>query len=133
MSFACVEEPEGIRTPLGSDERDEVATAGESFGDEAEEISCAELSIVREKCGRCHASPPEHGAPFSLLSLDDINRINASGVPTRARMADAIERGTMPARYLALDPPVTELSDDERASLLTWLRAADSEEAARCD
>lgn len=96
-------------------------------------LACDELAIVRDKCGRCHSSPPKHGAPFSLLSLDDLTSVDAKGVPRRERMADAIERRTMPARYLELDPPVAELSEEERDLLLAWLRGDDVERAARCD
>jgi mono/diheme cytochrome c family protein len=129
---ACVSEPEGIRRTDASNQGDEPATAGQPSDGAPSRARCEELELVRAKCARCHASPPRHGAPFSLSSAEDILHLDHKGLSRRERMAEAVERADMPPAFLELEPPVEQLSDEERDALLAWLRG-DEEAIARCD
>jgi uncharacterized membrane protein len=130
---ACVSEPDGIhREETQSEQGGEAAAGGQPSEDASPSVACEVLSIVQTKCGRCHASPPLYGAPFPLLTFDDLAEVDDKGRVRRERMVTAIERGTMPATFLELDPPVEELSEEERALLLEWL-TSDEEAPALCD
>ena len=86
---------------------------------------CDAFAIVQRKCVRCHADPPQNGAPFSL---DDYAAIQApsptSAEPERRRadrMLSAVQTNRMPDTELTLDPPVETLTCEERTTLLGWL------------
>jgi len=85
---------------------------------------CDVQPIVGEKCARCHADPPVHGAPFALATYADVQRTDARGRPRYERMLGAIESELMPATFLELEPPVEELTQSERAALVEWLMAS---------
>lgn len=102
----CIAEPEGLRPG-----------------------ACEARRLLEERCGRCHGSPPEHGAPFSLASYEDLGVTDAKGVTRRERAIAAIERGDMPARFIELEPPVAELDEEERETLLSWLRESEDARA----
>jgi uncharacterized membrane protein len=88
---------------------------------------CDARAVVAEKCVRCHADPPVNGAPFSLVTYDDMTAPSPSSKNpdrTRAdRMLTAVESGLMPFVSLRLEPPVEPLTCEEKATLLAWLRA----------
>jgi uncharacterized membrane protein len=95
---------------------------------------CNARSVLEAKCWRCHADPPEHGAPFSLLTYDDTQIVNSKGSPRFAAIEEAILTDLMPARFIMLDPPVLPLSDDEKQTLLDWCTSgAPAARDARCD
>lgn len=88
---------------------------------------CEALTVIRDKCQRCHQSPPEHGAPVPLLTYEDTQ---AQYYTTERQWSDAIleavERGSMPDLAqndppASLMPPVEPLTSDEEATLLDWL------------
>jgi hypothetical protein len=85
---------------------------------------CAAQPILALKCARCHGEPPEHGAPFSLTTYEDVQRLDSRGRPRYERMQSAIESNLMPATFLELEPPVEPLTDEERDALLGWLSDA---------
>jgi mono/diheme cytochrome c family protein len=124
----CVAEPDGIRPATSSVE----PTGGQPAELEKTSDACEALRIVVDKCGRCHGAPPEHGAPFSLTSYEDLQEVDAKGLTRRERAAAAVERGDMPAGFIELEPPVEELGDEEREALLSWLREGE-EPGEPCD
>ncbi|HEX5100260.1 MAG TPA: hypothetical protein VFV94_12205 [Polyangiaceae bacterium] len=83
---------------------------------------CDAFAVIREKCVRCHGSPPSHGAPFSLDSYDATQVPSHDGKTIRAdRMGQVIASGFMPLTSLRLDPPVEPLSCEEKATILEWV------------
>ena len=100
--------------------------------DAAEAIPCEVQQVLQAKCQRCHGDPVEEGAPFSLVTLEDLKRDTASG-PVYERVLRALETEYMPPDFLTLDPPVQELTDDELDVLLEWVEAgAPAENAGAC-
>jgi uncharacterized membrane protein len=88
---------------------------------------CDVRPILQSKCQRCHQDPTKNGAPFPLLSYAD-TQVSAATTdrPERKRydqMRSAVESGIMPDRSQELDPPVSPLTCEEKATLLAWLRA----------
>jgi uncharacterized membrane protein len=75
---------------------------------------CTVEPILEDKCLRCHSDPPENGAPFPLTSYDRIES-NIS------RIEGALEVSFMPPTGLPVDPPVEDLTEDERDLLLEWI------------
>ncbi len=104
----------------------EESAAGEAGGGPAPAPAfgwCEAQPILAVKCGRCHAEPPENGAPFPLATYADVQRTDARGRPRYERMQSAIETSFMPATFVKLEPPVEPLTDAEREVLLAWLVA----------
>lgn len=94
---------------------------------------CDVLPILQSKCQRCHQNPTQNGAPFPFLTYAD-TQVSAPTPekPDRKRfeqMRAAVESGVMPDRTQELDPPVSDLSCAEKATLLSWLRAGAPPEA----
>jgi uncharacterized membrane protein len=106
-ALGCAPDPEGIRTD----------TAGN------EPTWCQVRSVLADKCHRCHTAPPEHGAPFSLLTYEDTQVVDRRGTRRFERLHDAVESEYMPPTFLKLDPPVEALTDNERQLLLDWSAA----------
>ena len=106
-----------------------VSACGDGSGgsaNHAELTYCDVAPILAEKCERCHGNPTDHGAPFPLVSYADTQE--PSPLPSdseRTRAADmlsAVESNYMPFMGLPLDPPVSQLTCEERSTLLEWLR-----------
>jgi len=81
---------------------------------------CTVQAIFAAKCQRCHGSPEANGAPFSLVSYDDTQVLDRKGRARFERIAKVVEDQSMPPRSLKLEPPVEPLSDEERATILSW-------------
>ena len=88
---------------------------------------CAALTVIRDKCQRCHQAPPQHGAPVPFLTYEDTQ---AQYYTTTQKWSDsmvgAVSRGFMPDVSqndppTSLMPPVEELTADEKQTLLDWL------------
>jgi hypothetical protein len=83
---------------------------------------------MRSKCQRCHTDPPVNGAPVPFLTYEDTQaQYYASDEKWSDAMVGPVTRGFMP--YVALNdpptslmPPVEPLTDDEKTTLLTWLK-----------
>jgi uncharacterized membrane protein len=103
-ALGCAPDPEGIHT--------DKVVGGPTW--------CEVRTVLADKCHRCHTAPPEHGAPFSLLTYEDTQVLDRRGTPRFERMHDAVESEYMPPTFLKLDPPVEPLTDDERQVLLEW-------------
>jgi hypothetical protein len=104
-----------------------VGTAG--AGGTGDLISfCDALTVIRAKCQRCHQDPPRNGAPVPFLTYADTQaQYGTSEFKYSDAMLLAVDEGRMP--YVALNnpptsimPPVEPLTDDEKATLLGWLR-----------
>lgn len=75
---------------------------------------------VMAVCRRCHQNPPQFGAPFALMTWDDIQQPFGDGKRFQA-MAAAVRGGTMPFQGSDIQPPVGPLGAADKATLLTWL------------
>lgn len=84
---------------------------------------CAARQVLVAKCQRCHAAPPEHGAPFPLVSYEDTQVVTAHGEARFVAIETAISQDYMPPSFIALQPAVAELDEHERDVLLGWCRA----------
>ena len=88
---------------------------------------CDVQPILESKCQRCHQDPTKNGAPFPLLSYADTQVAAATpDKPARKRyeqMRTAVESGAMPDQSQNLEPAVSPLSCEEKATLLEWLRS----------
>ena len=88
---------------------------------------CAALTVLRDKCQRCHQSPPQHGAPMPLLTYEDTQgQYYTTNKTWSDAIVGAVARGVMPDLTqndppTSLMPPVEPLTEDEKATLLDWL------------
>lgn len=102
-------------------------SGGGGSGDSA--IPSCVLTIVQDKCQRCHGEPLKHGAPVAFFTVNDFQApYFESDLKWSEVAADRVEDGTMP--YVALNklpdpimPPVEPLTADEKTTLLDWLEA----------
>ena len=112
----------------------DVATQGAGAGAAGTTDWCAARRVLEAKCWRCHTAPPQHGAPFPLVSYEDTQLENARGVPRFSAIEKAVSDDFMPARFIMLEPPVAALSDAEKQTLLDWCAAgAPAGSAPDCD
>jgi hypothetical protein len=82
---------------------------------------CDIAPILEAKCRRCHADPPDHGAPFPLVSYEDTHGPRSgTGDGRLVQIHEAVESGFMPYVRLVLEPPVEALTCEERTTLLEW-------------
>lgn len=81
---------------------------------------CAVSQVLADKCQRCHSSPPQHGAPFALVTYEDTQIQSAKAKPRYTRIAKVVANDSMPPSYIELDPPAEPLSEAERALLTDW-------------
>jgi len=85
---------------------------------------CDALAVIQQKCQPCHSNPTKNDAPFSLVTFEDTQRCFNNRL-VHDRMEVAVETGAMPFVELNelrnLDPPVEDLTPDEKPLLLTWL------------
>jgi hypothetical protein len=102
------------------------AAGAGSFGDPIP--FCDALAVIRAKCQRCHQEPPRNGAPVPFLTYEDTQApYGMSTFKYSDVMVSVVEDGTMP--YVVLNkppsnlmPPVEPLLDDEKTTLLGWLK-----------
>jgi len=98
------------------------ATSGEAV------TFCAALTVIRDKCQRCHGDPLKNGAPVPFLTYADTQKTysESTGQKWSDAMLTAVSDGAMPLVALnepprSLMPPVEPLTDEEEATLLGWL------------
>jgi hypothetical protein len=94
---------------------------------------CDVAPLLAAKCQRCHGAPPENGAPFSLATYEDTQRVSKAGKARFTAIEAAIANDYMPPSFIALDPPVERLSDSEKEILLDWCHAGAPGPADECD
>ena len=86
---------------------------------------CAAYKIINCVCQQCHQDPPVNGAPLSLVSYDDTQGQYAGTVVKKTvwqEMQKVITSRFMP--YMGdptVMPPVKPLTDEQQATMLTWL------------
>lgn len=110
----------GVFGALGSlgcgADADADADADSDSEDVPEFTYCDAEPIISDKCLRCHSEPLQEGAPISLETYELVKEEAAS-----VRNALSTE-GFMPAVWLdELEPPVQDLTEEERELLLDWL------------
>lgn len=93
----------------------------------AGDIPCAPAAVLKNVCQHCHTNPLQHGAPFPFVTYSD-TQAELDGHPLWYWMERVVSQDIMPL------PPV-EIGDDEKATLLAWLRAGAPPRAAgeSCD
>jgi uncharacterized membrane protein len=84
-------------------------------------LPCQVDDVFAAKCRRCHTIPTRHGAPFVFLTWDD-TRQDRLGQPLYAVIGRAVRSNFMPYRVEA-NPPVQQLTDDEKKIVLDWVDA----------
>jgi hypothetical protein len=84
---------------------------------------CAARGVLEAKCQRCHAAPPEHGAPFPLVTYEDTQVANRRGEARFMAIAAVVADGFMPPTFITLEPAVAPLSAHEQELLLGWCMA----------
>jgi hypothetical protein len=122
--------------PLPSTDADSGAAAAAGSGDGASGAAgatglvafCDALKVVHDKCQRCHAEPPENGAPVPFLTYEDFQRPYGESTFKYWEVAlGLVEKDIMPYVTLndpptSLMPPVQPLTIGEKAVLLGWLK-----------
>lgn len=91
------------------------------------------------KCQRCHADPQVNGAPFSLLTWPDTQKLYppVGGKPIWQKMYVAVDTKFMP---LCAETgcgnfeggPTEKLTDEERTTLLAWLECPQPVDSPVC-
>jgi cytochrome c peroxidase len=74
---------------------------------------CDVFTVLGNNCHTCHQSPPQNGAPFSLLTYEDTQADYAAGKKRWQRMKEVVEIGFMPLG--------SSLTDNDKQILLGWL------------
>jgi hypothetical protein len=80
---------------------------------------CQAEIVLRTVCQTCHANPPLHGAPFSLVTYEDTQKPFDSEKLRWERMREVVEANIMPIRLR--DVPFRPLTCEEKTTLLGWL------------
>jgi hypothetical protein len=92
-------------------------------------LPCKVDDVFAAKCRRCHTLPTRHGAPLVFLTWDD-TRQDRQGQPLFAIIGRAVRTNYMPYRIEA-NPPVVQLTDEEKQTILDWVDAGAPRE--ECD
>jgi mono/diheme cytochrome c family protein len=112
LALAC-----SSQAPAGDAAEPATGTDGGSTGDSAcvpteTEYSATIEPILQKRCGQCHGTEPDRGAPFSLLEYPPLVEGEASRIVDR--IVQRVSEGTMPP---AGQP---RLSQDEFDAVLSW-------------
>ena len=109
-----------VSDEISGEMRTEEIMAGDSSPSEGEEICTPaeeEWSNVKqifgEKCGLCHGTAPQFGAPFALSTYEDVTG------ERQASIAQVLSNGTMPPAGQSM------LTADERMLLSSWLNCGE--------
>ncbi|HKQ71775.1 MAG TPA: hypothetical protein VJT73_20670 [Polyangiaceae bacterium] len=88
---------------------------------------CDVLGVLEAKCQRCHREPPDHGAPFPLMTYADTQvRKGILMSLVQSMVLEEVAADRMPAAFVVLDPPVEALTIAEKNVLLGWSETAPS-------
>lgn len=134
LLLACAEDPEVTRRggdPVAPVE-DPMNVAGQTGapgvgGSGADPITwCEALTVIDNKCQRCHQDPTKNGAPVPFLTYEDTQIQWTTEKKAPQMIFEAVSRDFMP--FVALNgnpelegPPVEPLTPDEKATLLGWI------------
>lgn len=75
-------------------------------------------AILVDKCQPCHTDPPKNGAPFPLLTYEDVQKPFAGGKPIYQQMYLQVQPGADPRMPFGNAP---QLTPDEFSTLTSWL------------
>jgi hypothetical protein len=84
-------------------------------------LPCKVDDVFAAKCRRCHTIPTRHNAPLVFLTWDD-TRQDRMGQPLFTIIGRAVRTNFMPYRIEA-NPPVLQLTDDEKKIIMDWVDA----------
>jgi uncharacterized membrane protein len=131
---ACDADERGLVVAGAAGDDDAPGAAGTGSELMIESDWCAARQVLATKCQRCHAAPPEHGAPFPLVAYDDTQVLSARGEARFVAIEAAVSKDFMPPSFITLEPPVDGLVEHERDVLLSWCRAGGPPAArGQCD
>ncbi len=77
-------------------------------------------AVLSDKCQTCHTNPPLNGAPFPLLTYEDVHQLFAGTIPIYQEMYMLIQPGSTPHMPFGKAPPLTT---DQFTTLSEWLLA----------
>lgn len=92
-------------------------------------LPCDVDRVLAQNCRKCHASPPQFGAPMPLFSWDDLN---ASSERKKKIYELSLERVTDGARPMP-PPPNPPLSAADRQTLGDWVASGAPRSSAVCN
>jgi len=75
-------------------------------------------SVLMDKCQTCHTNPPLNGAPFALLTYEDVHKVFAGTIPIYEEMYILIQPNGSPHMPFGNAP---QLTADEFTTLADWL------------
>jgi hypothetical protein len=86
-------------------------------------LPCDVQAVLSEVCDVCHSSPPQNGAPISLVTYADTQAPFTAlptydHAPTWKVMGDAVGSGLMPQPW-----PGVAFSAAQKQTLLSWVDA----------
>lgn len=91
-------------------------------------LPCEVRATLADHCQTCHGAKPSNGAPFPLVSYQDLTRKNTAGVVIADRVLERIKSATRPMPPL----PSSPLSGAEIAAFEAWATAGTPASAADC-
>lgn len=108
---ACSSEPSAKDV---ADRRDPNDAGGDA--NTANGLPCDVARVLRERCGTCHGESPQHGAPRSFVTYEDLHALS-DGRPVYELVGERIhdDRDPMPP------PPNARLSTEEARILDAWI------------
>jgi cytochrome c5 len=90
-------------------------------GGSTPELPCAVQQVIAAKCERCHGDPLRNGAPVRIANWEDTQR-NYGPRPLHEAMLEVVEIDFMPPVGLEASPPIEPLTDEEKETLVGWLK-----------
>lgn len=119
--------PPGVDPPLGGSGGSGAGAAAVTGGaGEALVPFCDALTVVRNKCQRCHSDPTQNAAPVPFVTYEDFQVLYSEcGMRWWQRAQYVVDIDYMPYVTLndpptSLMPPVEPLTPDEKTTLMTW-------------
>ena len=98
----------------------EAATACSPEPADAGDLPCDVAAVLESKCQPCHTSPPANGAPFPLLTYEDLESPYGAGMLRWQRVAEVVE----PDASLHMPPVVQpQPTPAELDTLRAWFGA----------
>jgi len=91
-------------------------------------LPCEVRAILADHCQTCHGAKPSNGAPFPLVSYQDLTRKNAAGIVIADRVVARIKSTTSPMPPM----PSSPLSATEITAIETWATAGAAANTTDC-
>lgn len=119
--------------PVGAPDRDGGTPPSE--GQDASTAPTCDLptavdDVLKTRCQSCHGTTTEYGAPFSLVTYDDLTRTGADGAKIYERVQVRIhdEQNPMPPSTV----PNARLTTDETKAIDDWIAAGVPKSTGTC-